>query len=106
MREFSLVTLIERWRADAPPLAPELEARVCEDARKLCRALGYDMNTVEFAVRDGVPYAIDFMNSAPDFDVASLGQEHFRWVVERMPDLVIALARAGASPPMRWDAFL
>jgi hypothetical protein len=32
------------------------------DALKLCRALGYDLNTVEFAVEDGVPYAIDFMN--------------------------------------------
>jgi len=53
---------------------PALEARVCEDARKLCRALGYEMNTVELAIRDGVPYAIDFMNSAPDFDVTSLGE--------------------------------
>jgi hypothetical protein len=90
-----------------PPLSPALEARVCEDARTLCRALGYEMNTVEFAIRGGVPYAIDFMNSAPDFDVASLGEEHFRWVVERMADLVIALARRGHAPaPMRWDAFL
>ncbi|MBK6518426.1 MAG: hypothetical protein IPM79_17150 [Polyangiaceae bacterium] len=76
-----------------PPLSPALEARVIADARRLCDALGYDMNTVEFAVRDGVPYAIDFMNSAPDFDVSSLGPDKFRWVVERMADLVIELAR-------------
>ncbi|MFO0548430.1 MAG: hypothetical protein U0271_08595 [Polyangiaceae bacterium] len=75
------------------PLAPELEARVVRDAQTLCDALGYDMNTVEFAVRDGVPYAIDFMNSAPDFDISSLGPDKFEWVVGKMADLVIRLAR-------------
>jgi glutathione synthase/RimK-type ligase-like ATP-grasp enzyme len=93
--------------ASMPPLDPALEARVCEDARKLCRALGYEMNTVELAIRDGVPYAIDFMNSAPDFDVTSLGEGHFRWVVEKMADLVIDLAKRGpATGEMRWSAML
>jgi hypothetical protein len=90
-----------------PPLSPELEARIVDESRRLCRALGYDMNTVEFAVADGVPYAIDFMNSAPDFDVSSLGDEHFSWVVEKMADLVVELAQA--APPahdLRWDAML
>ena len=90
-----------------PPLTAELEARVVEDARKLCRALGYDMNTVEFGIRDGVPYAIDFMNSAPDFDISSLGPEHFGWVVGKMADLVIDLAhRPGSDTPPNWDVVL
>jgi glutathione synthase/RimK-type ligase-like ATP-grasp enzyme len=99
----------ERYREAAtsmPPLSRELLERVCEDARKLCRALGYDMNTVELAVRDGIPYAIDFMNSAPDFDVTSLGDEHFAWVVDRMATLVIDLARAKRPAALRWDALL
>jgi glutathione synthase/RimK-type ligase-like ATP-grasp enzyme len=100
----------ERYKEAAtsmPALSPALEERVRGDARKLCRALGYDMNTVEFAVRDGVPYAIDFMNSAPDFDITSLGEAHFAWVVDKMADLVIRLAREGkGSAPMRWDALL
>jgi glutathione synthase/RimK-type ligase-like ATP-grasp enzyme len=75
-----------------PPLTPELEAKVVRGAQVLCEALGYDMNTVEFAIRDGVPYAIDYMNSAPDFDVSSLGEEKFRWVVDKMADLVVRLA--------------
>src|SRR6185295_20150888 len=96
-----------RARESMPPLAPDLERRVVEDARKLCRALGYDMNTVEFAVQDGVPYAIDFMNSAPDFDISSLGESHFRWVVDRMATLVIDLARAPrAEDRTRWDGLL
>ncbi|MCC6553475.1 MAG: hypothetical protein IT372_10715 [Polyangiaceae bacterium] len=90
-----------------PPLSPELEARVADESRRLCRALGYDMNTVELAVADGVPYAIDFMNSAPDFDISSLGDAHFSWVVERMADLVVDLARSGPAPAVhRWDALL
>ena len=49
---------------------------------KLNQALGYDFNTVEFAVRDGVPYAIDFCNPAPDADIHSVGEENFKWIVE------------------------
>lgn len=76
-----------------PALEPALEARIVSDALKLCRALGYDMNTVEFAIAaDGTPYAIDFMNSAPDLDISSLGPAHFAWVVEKMADLVIDAA--------------
>ncbi len=78
------------------PLSPELEARVRREATLLCDALGYDMNTVEFAIRDGVPYAIDYMNSAPDFDISSLGPDKFAWVVDKMADLVIRLA--GEAP--------
>ena len=50
------------------------------------------MNTVEWAIKDGVPYAIDFMNPAPDMDVNSLTPEYFEWVVKHMADLVIDLA--------------
>jgi glutamate---cysteine ligase / carboxylate-amine ligase len=37
---------------------------------------------VEFAVEDGVPYAIDFMNPAPDADPHSVGQANFDWIVD------------------------
>ena len=90
-----------------PPLSPALHERVIGDAKKLCQALGYDMNTVEFAIRDGVPYAIDFMNSAPDLDISSLGEAHFRWVVEKMADLVIAAAKEEQGHPHHhWSALL
>lgn len=92
--------------ANMPPLSPALVATIEAHARTLCEALGYDMNTVEFAVRDGVPYAIDFMNSAPDFDVSSLGPESFAWVVGKMADLLVRLAHEPKATPMRWDAFL
>jgi hypothetical protein len=65
------------------------------------------MNTVEFAVRNGVPYAIDFMNPAPDMDIYSLTPFYFNWVVEAMADLAIERALAPREPVApRWDALL
>jgi len=74
-------------------LSPALGARIVKDATTIVKALGYDMNSIEFAVRGGVPYAIDFMNPAPDMDVNSLTPEYFQWVVTHMADMAIALAR-------------
>lgn len=86
---------------------PELGQRVVEDSLKLVRALGYDMDSMEWAVKDGVPYAIDFMNPAPDFDIHSLTPHYFEWVVEHMADLVVRLAHEPRpqAPDMRWSAF-
>ena len=74
-------------------LSPALGERIVADSLKLVKALGYDMNTVEWAVHDGVPYAIDFMNPAPDMDVYSLTPHYFEWVVRAMADMAIEMAR-------------
>lgn len=71
---------------------PEMAQRLERDTLTICQALGYDMNTCEFAIKDGVPYAIDFMNPAPDMDVNSLGRGHFDWMVQTMADVMIELA--------------
>jgi glutathione synthase/RimK-type ligase-like ATP-grasp enzyme len=55
--------------------------------------LGYEFNTVELAIRDGVPYAIDFCNPAPDADLKSVGEENFEWVVETAANYAIQLAK-------------
>ena len=74
-------------------LSPELGSRIVKDSQTLMRALGYDMCSLEWAVRDGVPYAIDFMNPAPDMDLNSLTPHYFDWTVKHMADLVIRLAK-------------
>jgi glutathione synthase/RimK-type ligase-like ATP-grasp enzyme len=85
----------------------KLLKRVEQDALKLCQALGYDLNTVEFAVEDGVPYAIDFMNPAPDADLHSVGQANFDWIVREVADLAIAKAKTAPHvPELRWASFL
>ena len=75
---------------------------------KLNVALGYDFNTVEFAVRDGIPLAIDFCNPAPDADVASVGQANFDWVVEAAADLAIARAKTfqPGKTNLTWGTFI
>jgi len=78
-----------RYVLDAPPADPALLARVERDALALCRALGYDFNTVELAVRDGVPIAIDFMNPAPDCDLNSVGPANFEWVLNHATEFLI-----------------
>ena len=81
--------------------------RVARMRLKLCRALGYDLNTVEFAVEKGIPYAIDFMNPAPDADLHSVGQVNFDWIVREVANLAIEKARkAPHVPELRWSAFL
>ncbi|MCK6603364.1 MAG: hypothetical protein HUU43_00100 [Ignavibacteriaceae bacterium] len=71
-----------------------LIGKIREYVLKLNNALGYDFNTVEFAVRDGIPYAIDFCNPAPDADVNSVGEENFEWVVENAAKMAIRRAKA------------
>lgn len=89
---------VMRYDPNAPHYYPEhnfdqaLYDRIYQDCLTICRAFGYDMNTCEFAIRDGVPYAIDFMNPAPDMDVNSLGKNHFDWMVTKMADHMIRLA--------------
>jgi hypothetical protein len=82
-----------KYIVDDDYLEADLKQRVIADSLTLVRALGYDMNSMEWAIRDGVPYAIDFMNPAPDMDVYSLTPHYFEWAVEHMADLVIRLAR-------------
>jgi hypothetical protein len=97
----------ERYVKDPPSYDPALLQRVEHDSRLICRALGYDLNTVEFAVENGVPYAIDFMNPAPDADLHSVGQANFDWIVGRVAELAVKKALDPPAPvEYRWDRFL
>ncbi len=99
----------ERYvKGNPPPSSVKLKERIEKDSLTLCRALGYDLNTVEFAVEDGVPYAIDFMNPAPDAEITSVGQANFDWVVEAVAEMAVNKALSGENPAeeLRWAAFL
>src|SRR5271155_4657662 len=88
----------QRYVLDPPQYDKKLIKRVEKDALTLCQALGYDLNTVEFAVEDGIPYAIDFMNPAPDADLHSVGQKNFDWIVDAVADLAIKKAKSAPKP--------
>jgi hypothetical protein len=98
----------KKYHVEHQHLTPELGAAIVEGSLKLVRALGYDMDSLEWAIRDGVPYAIDFMNPAPDMDIYSLTPFYFDWVVKHMADMAIRLAKNPRPQrrELRWDAFL
>lgn len=97
-----------RYVIDGKPASKKLLATCKEIVLKINSALGYDFNTVELAVRDGVPYAIDFCNPAPDADVNSVGQENFEWVVETAAKMAIKKAKAYKPGKMAltWGTFV
>lgn len=90
-----------RYIVDHAPLAPTLEEAVVRDCIRLNQALGYDLNTVEFAIRDGVAYAIDFMNPVPAARPEHITPLYFQWVVKHLADVLIDYALHGAHTPTR-----
>jgi hypothetical protein len=90
-----------RYLVEHEYLSPALGERVVRDAQTINLALGYEMNTIEFAIKDGVPYAIDYLNPAPDFERDRITDFYFRLVVERMAKLVIDRALNG-HPSQSW----
>jgi glutathione synthase/RimK-type ligase-like ATP-grasp enzyme len=97
-----------RYVPGNPPPDRRLGERIERDALTLCRALGYDLNTVEFAVENGIPYAIDFMNPAPDAGLESVGPANFRWIVDAVAEMAVkrALEPVAESAPYNWARFL
>jgi hypothetical protein len=97
-----------RYLVEHDYLSPKLSARIVKDSRTINQALGYEMNTIEFAVKDDVPYAIDFLNPAPDFERDRVTDFYFQHAVEKMAQLVIDRALNGAvsNPWPRWEEML
>lgn len=97
----------EQYVPNPDYLAPKLAKRVEKDVKTICTALGYDLNTVEFAIKDGIPYAIDFMNPAPDAELASVGEYNHRWIVDSMTEFILKNIEKGfGNTEYRWDAML
>lgn len=82
-----------RYVRNAQPKTKKLLDTLKDYVLKLNKALGYDFNTVELAVKNGIPYAIDFCNPAPDADVNSVGEENFEWIVEAAANMAIRRAQ-------------
>ena len=97
-----------RYLVDHAYLSAELGDRVVRDSQTINQALGYEMNTIEFAIQNGVPYAIDFLNPAPDFERDRITPFYFSHAVEKMAHLVIDRALHGhpAQCWPRWEEML
>ena len=96
-----------RYTSDFTP-SPERLKQMEEIVLRINRYLGYDFNTVELAIRDGVPYAIDFCNPAPDAELKSVGEENFDWVVETAATYALerALSHSPEQNNLTWGEFV
>ena len=96
-----------RYTSDFHP-TPERLKQMEEIVLRINQYLGYDFNTVELAVRDGIPYAIDFCNPAPDADLPSVGEDNFNWVVETAANYAIerALAHKPDRDNLTWGEYI
>jgi hypothetical protein len=97
-----------RYLVEHEYLSPSLGARIVRDAQTINLALGYEMNTIEFAIENDVPYAIDYLNPAPDFERDRITPFYFSHVVEKMAGLVIDRALNGvpAQSWPRWEEMI
>jgi predicted flap endonuclease-1-like 5' DNA nuclease len=88
--------------------SPEMLATVEKYVLMLNHALGYDFNTVEFGVMNGIPYAIDFCNPAPDAELTSVGKTNFDWIVENSANYAIerALAHKDGQDNLTWGTYI
>jgi glutathione synthase/RimK-type ligase-like ATP-grasp enzyme len=96
-----------RYSANFGPSAERLK-QMEEIVLNINAWLGYDFNTVELAIRDGIPYAIDFCNPAPDAERTSVGEDNFNWVVETSADYAIerAMAHRAGTDNLTWGEYL
>jgi hypothetical protein len=96
-----------RYSADFSPSSERLQ-EMEEIVLRLNAWLGYDFNTVELAIRDGIPYAIDFCNPAPDAERSSVGEDNFNWVVDTAAEYAIerALNHQEDLDNLTWGKYL
>ncbi len=86
----------QRYQAGFEP-TKKLREEMVQGCLTICETLGYDFNTIEFAVKDGIPYAIDFTNPAPDAEKSSVGEENFEWILEHAAKYLIECAKESAK---------
>ncbi len=92
------------YSVDPGAFGPELLERIETYVRELNQALGYEINTTELLVKDGIPYAIDFLNFACDFDINSVGAQLAQMGVEKVSDYLIACVTDETSRLQRQDS--
>jgi hypothetical protein len=97
-----------RYVQNPKPIEKPLIVELNKTISIISNSLGYDFNTIELAVRDGIPYAIDFCNPAPDADKNSVGEKNFEWIVEAAANMAIRRAKAHKAEQnnLTWGSFI
>ena len=97
-----------RYVRNPEPIEKSLMEKLDKSLTTISNALGYDFNTIELAVRDGIPYAIDFCNPAPDAEKTSVGEKNFDWIIEAAANMAIRRAKAHkvGQNNLTWGSFI
>ena len=68
-----------------------------EDALQITKAYGYDINMVEFVIKDEQPYVINGTNPTPFMDLTLMTEEQFNWCVQKIANVAIERAKRPLS---------
>jgi len=110
MRDDITNIAIEDYLVELMPPRPQALAELERQAREHGRPLvgPVEGQFLYMLAKDGIPYAIDFTNPAPDMDYWSLKEKFFRWAVAKMADMCIAKALSGPATldEIHWSRLL
>jgi glutathione synthase/RimK-type ligase-like ATP-grasp enzyme len=76
---------------------------LAETARRITQVYGYDVNMVEFVVKNDTVYVINTTNPAPDIDRNLLTAEQFDWCVRKMAAMAVERALRPLSQPIPFN---
>ena len=68
----------------------ELGQQLASDALRITQAYQYDINMVEFVIKDNTAYVINGTYPSPDIDLTLMTEEQFTWLVNEIADLAIS----------------
>ena len=71
----------------------ELGQKLTETALRITRSYQYDINMVEFVIKDGEAYVINGTYPTPDIDQTLMTEEQFQWLVTETVELAISRAK-------------
>lgn len=67
--------------------------QLAADALRITRAYQYDINMVEFVIKDGTAYVINGTYPTPDIDRTLMTESQFQWLVKEIAALAIERAQ-------------
>jgi len=77
-----------KYLDDSPAIDPELFDQIIQSSIDVTEAYGYDINMVEFVIKDEQAILINPTNPAPDMDILSIDQ--FNWCVHEISRFAIS----------------
>lgn len=97
-----------RYSDAEPVIDRKLKKNIEAICLNICNMFGFDFNAIEFAIKDGIPYAIDFLNASPNADKAIIREPNFDWLVENAADYLIQQAKtpAPADTFYNWSSYI